>query len=114
MRAKFGVDARADSRLPRARRRRRGWLSRHCRHRRGDRGALINEHGAIEDFPDDVLGDNRELALLFKNLATLENAPLFDSVDELRWRGPTPSFTAFAERVGDARLLARAEKTFVA
>src|SRR5881397_2472983 len=51
---------------------------------------LLNRHGPIETFPPDVLGDRRELALLFKNLATLRvDAPLFAHVDELRWRGPT-------------------------
>ena len=33
---------------------------------------LVNEHGAIEDFPLAVLGERRELALLFKDLATLQ------------------------------------------
>src|SRR4030095_14964009 len=28
---------------------------------------LIAQHGALEDFPPAVLGDNRELALLFKD-----------------------------------------------
>src|SRR4029077_13269314 len=32
---------------------------------------LLNQHGAIENFPATVLGDNRDLALLFKKLATL-------------------------------------------
>jgi 5'-3' exonuclease len=64
---------------------------------------LINEHGPIENFPATVLGEHRDLALLFKNLATLRtDAPLFRDVDELRWRGPTKAFS------GDARLLARA------
>ena len=53
---------------------------------------LLNRHGAIEDFPPAVLGDTRDLALLFKKLATLRtDAPLFDDVEELRWLGPTPS-----------------------
>jgi 5'-3' exonuclease len=72
---------------------------------------LINRHGPIEAFPGDVLGDARDAALLFKRLATLRtDAPLFDEVDSLRWRGPTPGFTAMAERLGDRRLLARAER----
>src|SRR6266508_3852449 len=50
---------------------------------------LLNQHGAIEDFPPSVLGEQRDRALLFKNLATLRtDAPLFREVDELRWRGP--------------------------
>jgi 5'-3' exonuclease len=71
---------------------------------------LLNRHGRIEEFPPDVLGDRRELALLFKDLATLRtDAPLFGDVDELRWRGPASGFAAFVERVGDPRLLARCE-----
>jgi 5'-3' exonuclease len=72
---------------------------------------LIGKYGAIEAFPADVLGGRKELALLFKDLATLRtDAPLFGSVEELHWRGPAPTFSAAAERVGDARLLARAHK----
>jgi 5'-3' exonuclease len=72
---------------------------------------LINRHGAIEDFPPDVLGDRLELALLFKRLATLRtDAPLFDDVDELLWRGPAATFAACAEQLGDARLIARCAK----
>jgi 5'-3' exonuclease len=70
---------------------------------------LVNQHGAIEAFPAEVLGANRELALLFKDLATLRSsADVVGSAEELRWRGPTDAFAAAAERLGDARLLARA------
>ncbi len=76
---------------------------------------LLNRHGIIEDFPPAVLGDGRDLALLFKDLATLRtDAPLFRDVDELRWRGPTNAFTAWAERLGGARLLERSHKAPVA
>ena len=69
---------------------------------------LLNRHGPIEKFPAAVLGENRDLALLFKELATLRtDAPLFHDVDELRWRGPTSAFAACADRLGDARLLQR-------
>ena len=72
---------------------------------------LVNEYGAIEDFPASVLGDLRGLALLFKDLATLRtNAPLFSDVEELRWRGPTPAFHAWADRLGDG-LLDRCNRT---
>jgi hypothetical protein len=58
-----------------------------------------------------VLGEQRELALLFKKLATLRtDAPLFSDVDELRWRGPRADFAAMSERLGDARVLARSQK----
>jgi 5'-3' exonuclease len=69
---------------------------------------LINRHGAIEDFPNDVLGSNRDAALLFKTLATLRtDAPLFDDIEDIRWRGPTAGFGAFAEQFGDTRLVER-------
>ena len=75
---------------------------------------LLNQHGVIEDFPPGVLGDRRELALLFKDLATLRtDATLFRDVDELRWHGPTDAFAGWAERMGDARLLPRSLKVAV-
>lgn len=71
---------------------------------------LITRHGPLEAFPDQVLGDNRPLALLFKQLATLRtDAPLFESVESMRWAGPTPAFAEFVQRVGDGRLATRAE-----
>ena len=72
---------------------------------------LLNQHGTIEKFPFTVLGDNRELALLFKNLATLRtDACLFRNIDELRWSGPTDGFAACVQQLGDARLLERCLK----
>jgi 5'-3' exonuclease len=69
---------------------------------------LVSRYGALEDFPPEVLGERRAQALLFKNLATLRtDAALFGDVDELRWRGPTPSFDQWVQRLGDQRLLAR-------
>ena len=69
---------------------------------------LLKRHGSIESFPPAVLGDKRELALLFKTLATLRtDAPLFSDVEELRWRGPTSEFAEFVQRIGDTRLLDR-------
>jgi 5'-3' exonuclease len=69
---------------------------------------LLNQYGPIERFPATVLGDGRDRALLFKQLATLRtDAPLFRDVDELEWRGPTDAFAAWVQRLGDARLLER-------
>jgi 5'-3' exonuclease len=69
---------------------------------------LINQYGPLENFPAGILNDNREAALLFKDLATLRvDAPLFDDVEQLRWRGATPSFSSVAEMVGDSRLAKR-------
>ncbi len=73
---------------------------------------LLNEHGPIEDFPPTVLGDSRDLALLFKTLATLRtDALLFRDVDELCWRGPTNAFAAWSARLKDDRLAARSRET---
>jgi 5'-3' exonuclease len=70
---------------------------------------LIAKYGALEDFPPQALGEQRALALLFKDLATLRSdAALFGRVDELRWHGPAARFAATAERLGDPKLLARA------
>jgi 5'-3' exonuclease len=77
---------------------------------------LLNRYGTIEQFPADVLGtDRREMALLFKDLATLRtDAPLFSNVEELRWHGPTSEFAAWATRVGDERLVERTAKALAA
>jgi len=73
---------------------------------------LVNEHGPIETFPPAVLaGERRELALLFKDLATLrDEVELYSTVDDLRWRGPTDAWAACAEALGDERLLERASR----
>ena len=72
---------------------------------------ILNRYGAIEAFPAEVLGDRRDLAVLFKKLATLRtDASLFRNAEELRWRGPTSAFAAWAERIGAPRLLERARK----
>jgi 5'-3' exonuclease len=72
---------------------------------------LLNRHGPIESFPPNVLGEQRDLALLFKKLATLRtDAPLFDTPETLRWRGATPAFAAWVDRMEAPRLLERCEK----
>ena len=79
----------------------------------GDRTAaqLLNRYGAIEKFPSTVLGQQRELALLFKKLATLRtDAPLFKKVETLRWRSATPAFAKWAERMEAPRLLERCQQ----
>ena len=71
---------------------------------------LIGRHGAIEAFPPAVLGEQRGLALLFRQLATLRtDAPLFTDVESLRWRGPREAFPAWADKLGAPRLRERAE-----
>jgi 5'-3' exonuclease len=69
---------------------------------------LLNRHGIIEDFPRQVLGEQRDLALRFKALATLRtDAALFRNVDELLWRGATDSFAACTQRMEAPGLLDR-------
>ena len=72
---------------------------------------LLNRYGQIENFPSNVLGEQRDVALLFKKLATLRtDAPLFKKVETLRWRGAPPGFAAWADRMESPRLLERCEK----
>jgi 5'-3' exonuclease len=74
---------------------------------------LVMRYGPLEKFPADALGVHRDEALLFKRLATLKHdAPLFDTVDALEWRGPTATFPDTVRRLGDERLLARASKAY--
>jgi len=63
---------------------------------------LIRRHGAIEQFPEGVLGSRVDLALLFKRLATLStDAKLFERVEELRWRGPGEGFERLPDAIAD-------------
>ena len=72
---------------------------------------LVNRYGRVEDFPPEVLGPQKDSALLFKTLATLRiDAPLFSDVEQLRWVGATPAFASWAERLGDAKLLGRVQE----
>ena len=77
--------------------------------------AVLAKFGHIESIPDDpqtwhvnaahsgalarTLAHDRTLVMLFRELATLRaDLPLFESVDQLRWTGPTPAFVEFAAR----------------
>ena len=72
---------------------------------------LLTRHGPLERFPPDVLGEQLGRALLFKDLATLRtDAPLFADVEELRWRGARADFCAWADRLGEPRLLERCQE----
>ena len=78
----------------------------------GPKGAasLVSRYGEIEKFPLEILGEQRALALLFKTLATLKtDAPLFDDVETLKWRGPSAEFPDMSAELGD-RLISRATK----
>jgi 5'-3' exonuclease len=89
--------------------------------------ALLARFGHIEAIPADgdewragvagsgrlavTLREQRELALLFRTLATLRSdAELFDDVDALRWRGPTKYFAEYAMRIGAPELAHRAAR----
>jgi 5'-3' exonuclease len=78
--------------------------------------AVLARYGHIEAIPADwrtwgvnaanagalsrVLAEERDRALLFRRLATLRaDLPLFQSVDELEWRGPTPAFAPLAAKL---------------
>jgi 5'-3' exonuclease len=77
--------------------------------------AVLSKYGRLESIPADwrtwsvnaaspaalarTLERERANAFLFRELATLrEDIPLFDTVDDLRWQGPTPEFPALAAR----------------
>jgi len=81
--------------------------------------AVLAKFMHIEAIPDDpaewrvnaanagglarTLSRDRELALRFRELATLRaDLPLFESIDALRWNGPSPDFAPFAERFDSA------------
>jgi 5'-3' exonuclease len=78
--------------------------------------AVLAKFAHIESIPDDpalwsvnaansgtlakTLAHDRDLALLFRDLATLRtHLPLFDDVDELRWEGARPEFVDLAARL---------------
>src|SRR6202030_3114037 len=72
---------------------------------------LLNRYGKIEKFPRKVLGEQHEFALLFKKLATLRtDAPLFKKVETLRWRGATPAFAAWTEKMKAPQLMERCQR----
>lgn len=54
-----------------------------------------------------TLSRDRERALLFRDLATLRtHLPLFASIDELKWLGPTEKFQELGKRLDRARTVA--------
>jgi len=77
--------------------------------------AVLSRYGHLEAIPDDwrtwgvnaaspgalarTLARDRDRAYLFRTLATLRiDIPLFESVGELRWSGPTPAFAELGVR----------------
>jgi len=58
-----------------------------------------------------ALAEHRDLAMLFRTLATLRtDVPVFATVEDLRWRGPRPEFEAVAQRLGVSGLWDRARR----
>ena len=81
--------------------------------------AVLAKFGHLEAIPEDprtwsvnaanattlaaTFVREREQAFLFRDLATLRSdLPLFQSIDELEWRGPTPAFAPLAARLDKA------------
>jgi 5'-3' exonuclease len=81
--------------------------------------AVLAKYGHLEAIPADwgswkvnvssagalaaTLAREHDHAFLFRTLATLRtDIPLFDSVDELQWKGPAPGFTDLGARLDAA------------
>jgi 5'-3' exonuclease len=81
--------------------------------------AVLAHFGHLENIPDDwrtwtvnlanraalarTFQQDRALAFLFRDLATLRTEiDLFDTVEELRWAGPTPAFADVGRRLDAA------------
>jgi len=88
--------------------------------------AVLSHYGHLEGIPKDwrqwhpTIKRARALsesliaawddAILFRTLATLRlDVPVFESVEELRWNGPRPSFEAFCRRIKSPGLVARVD-----
>ena len=88
---------------------------------------VLARYGHIESIPDSVdvwdvkvrgaaklaatLAKNRELALTFRDLATLRtDAPVFDTVDELKWSGPREDFIDYCTQMDAQAIYRRVER----
>jgi 5'-3' exonuclease len=88
--------------------------------------AVLARYGHIEDIPElplswdvsfrgrkalaSTLAQHKDLALLFRDLATLRVDPsLLVDVASLRWRGPAPEFAALCRRLDADDLRRRAD-----
>ncbi|HTO21502.1 MAG TPA: 5'-3' exonuclease H3TH domain-containing protein, partial [Spirochaetia bacterium] len=85
--------------------------------------AVLSRYGHIKDIPLETISGRLghslkagwDQAQLFLQLATLRtDAPLFDSVEALRWKGPRPEAEALAARMRADSLLERARKAAAA
>ncbi len=88
---------------------------------------VLARYGHIEHIPDSAdewdvtvrgaaklaatLADHRDEAMLYRTIATvITDLDLFESVDDLRWAGPTPAFVELCAQLGAPQLVARAER----
>jgi len=88
--------------------------------------AVLSQYPRLEDIPKDwqqwhpSIRKARTLseslfagwsdAVLFRTLATLRlDVPVFDSIDDLRWKGPLPEFDEYCQRLKSPDLLRRAK-----
>ena len=86
--------------------------------------AVLSRYGHIENVPRlgdrwevdvrgarslaNTLSEQHELALLFRDLATLRSdAPVLDRVETLRWSGPAPALDGIAKQIRAWRLVDR-------
>ena len=88
---------------------------------------LLGHYGHLEQIPEkpdswvvkvrgakklaQTLVEQREVALRFRDLATLrEDAPVFDSVDQVRWVGPQANFFDLCAKMNVGRIYRRVDK----
>lgn len=89
--------------------------------------AVLARYGTIENIPAEpgqwdvpglrgaarlaaTLNEERDLALLFRVLATLDTGVDVGAVADWQWRGPTPAFAEIVERLDAAAVGRRAER----
>ncbi len=89
--------------------------------------AVLARYGRIEDIPENVadwdvpglrgaarlaetLAGQRDLATLFRRIATLDAGVAVGAVDDWRWTGPTDGYAQMCERLGAPALIERAAK----
>ena len=88
---------------------------------------VLGHYGHLEQIPEkpdswavmvrgakklaQTLVEQREVALKFRDLATLrEDAPVFDSVEQVRWVGPQASFFDLCAKMNVGRIYRRVDK----
>ncbi len=57
-----------------------------------------------------ALAENRDLAMLFRTIATVRLDVPVGAVGEWRWAGPTPTFAATCDQLGASNLLKRVDR----